>query len=161
MNKQKILIIAVVVLVILNVTTLSLLWFSKPGRQHHRSRRKQPDVDHFLKRKLDLSNEQAEIFKSIREEHFESTHDIQHSLREDRQQLSRILSSEDTALQNELMRKISNKNAAVERLNFRHLQNLKTVCNEEQKVKFDSVILRIIDNGVGFRKNKKTHKKRK
>ena len=59
MNKQKILIMAVVVLVILNVTTLSLLWFSKPGKQHHRTMRKHSDVEHFLKRRLNLTDEQA------------------------------------------------------------------------------------------------------
>jgi len=156
MNKQKILTIAVVILVVMNIATLSFIWISENSEHHHRKKKKRPDVERYLSRKLDLSAEQAEAFKTAREKHFEHTDDLMRSLRDDRQMLSQMLSNTDTARQNEMMLRIAEKNAELERLNFIHLQNLRSICTVEQKQKFDSVIFKVIDKGAGYRK--RTHK---
>ena len=161
MGKQRTLIIAVVILTIMNIATLSFLWFSKSDKRHHRNMRQQPNVENYLTRKLKLSKEQADEFKTARRKHFENTQSLLRSLHADRHSLSEMLSNVDTIKQNELILKISNKNAQLERLNFLHFQNLRAICTEEQKQKFDSVISKVIDKGTRFRKKLKSHKQRK
>lgn len=158
MNKQRILTIAVVILVIMNIATLSFIWISENPEHQHRKKKKRPDVERYLTRKLNLSAEQAEAFKIARGKHFEHTDDLMRSLRDDRQMLSQMLSNSDTTEQNELMLAIAEKNAKLEKLNFIHLQNLRGICTAEQKQKFDSVIFKVIDKGAGYRKEKRTHK---
>lgn len=161
MNKQRILIIAVVVLIIMNIATLSFLWFSKPNERHHRRMRKEPDVERYLIHKLDLSKEQAKVFKTARKKHFEKTQSVLRSLHSDRQRLTQMLSDIDTTNRDGLLNEISVKRMEVEKLNFIHLQTLRAVCTDEQKQKFDSIIFKVIDKGAGFRKGMKLRKKRK
>ena len=161
MNKQRILIIAVVVLVVLNVATLSFLWMSKYDKHQHRTKKKKPHVEQYLTRQLDLSPEQADAFKLAREVHFEQTHELQRSLHDDRKKLTELLSDTDTSRQNELLSSIADQNTQIEKLNFQHLQNLRRICTDEQKSKFDSVIFKVIDKGAGMRRKMKTHKRHK
>jgi Spy/CpxP family protein refolding chaperone len=161
MNKQRILIIALVVLVLLNITTLSFLWMTKYDKHPHRSKKNKPHVEQYLTRKLDLSTEQAKSFKLAREQHFEQTHELQRSLHDNRKKLTELLSDADTSKQNELFQKIANQNIQIEKLNFQHLQNLRSVCTDEQKLKFDSVIFKVIDKGAGMRRKVKSRKKKK
>ena len=78
--------------------------------------RKHAAVEHFLTHKLNLSDKQADAFKTVRETHFEQTHSILMDLYKDRQNLSKMLSNTDTSMQNDLMLKISKKNAEIEKL---------------------------------------------
>jgi hypothetical protein len=161
MNKQKTLTIAVVILVMMNIATLSFIWISENPEHQHRRKKSRPNVERYLTHKLDLTTAQAAAFKTARGKHFEQTHDLMRSLRDDRQLLSQMLSHVDTTKQGEVMQRISEKNTELERLNFIHLQNLRLLCTDEQKQKFDSIIFKVIDKGAGNRKGKRRHNNKK
>jgi len=159
MSKQRILIIAVVVLVVLNIATLSFLWMSKYDKHKHRKMKHKPDVENYLVRRLNLSPEQADAFKIAREQHFKQTHELQRSLHDNRKRLTELLSDTDTSQQNELLVNIRDQNIQIEKLNFQHLQNLRSICTDEQKLKFDSVIFKVVDKGAGMRRKIRSNKK--
>jgi len=161
MNKQKTLTIAVIVLVMMNIGTLSFLWMNKASQKNHHTKHRRPNVEGYLTKKLSLSDSQAKAFRKARKNHFEQRAKLERSLHADRKHLSQLLSDTDTINQEELIRKITHKSIKLEKIYFKHLQYLRSMCTEEQKIKFDSVILKVIDKGAKSREPKRAKQSRK
>jgi Spy/CpxP family protein refolding chaperone len=147
LTKRRLTNLAMIVLVILNLFTLTMLWFHQlrerlfppppppdtegPGR-----------VEHFLERELDLTKEQVERFDELRKQHFLRSEAIMEEIHQLKREITEqlFLSSPDTGKVGRLTEEIGSRQAQLERLLFKHFTDLKSACQPEQKRKFETLI---------------------
>jgi len=132
----------IVLLVILNVSSLTTIWFLQL-RQSPLPQDNRPDnVRHFLEQELRLTEEQAQQFEELRKQHFVETK----AIHEEASQLKKTIMDElfasppDTAKVESLAEQIGSKQTELEQLRFYHFLNLKSLCEPEQVEKFQALI---------------------
>ncbi|TRX57748.1 periplasmic heavy metal sensor [Fulvivirga sp. M361] len=151
----------VAVLIVINLITLSFLWFSRSIKKDHVNLSDEFRVERYLRKELNLNEEQIRFFKGARREHFKSIQTLTQDMHSARVALTRLLAEEpDTAAVEELIRAVVTKQAELERYNFQHLRKLRSVCNEVQKPKFDSVMLKVVNRMQRLRHARHKRKKR-
>lgn len=156
MSKQKILVVSVVLLIIINLATLSFMWFSKHHRGEHFKRKEAHSGEMILERRLKLNDEQVEAFSKAREEHFEKTDRIIASIHEQRRELNNAISTQQPESEvKEIISAIGKSTVQLEELNFTHMRQLRALCDENQQKKFDVLIRKILEKGPHFKKRKR------
>lgn len=140
MKNNKVLIGVIVVLVILNVISLSFIW---NGRDHHDSHRP-PKVEKYLGKRLNLSEDQITLFKKSRGEHFEKTSGLTSEISRLRSQLAQNIDEEAS---DEILTSIASKYRELEKLNHEHFRRLRSICDDQQKIKFDSMLVDLARKG--------------
>lgn len=139
MNKPRLLTLAVVVLLILNIGTLIYLFTSR-GRNEQSNR---PDaVSEFIIERLKLDARQQEQFAMLREKH---RNIMQGAHREDRElhdQYFALLKNENPDKQkvDSLIKLMVDQRSIIESANFDHFESLRKICREDQKRLFDATI---------------------
>ena len=125
------------ILVVLNLFTLSLFWFSNGPHADTRGRKPQErgKMDKFIARKLQLSEDQQEQVKVFRKTHRQLTKAAMKKMGELKTQRIDALTKTipDTALVNELAHQIGFQQTTVENLLSEHYFHLRSICNEEQQ----------------------------
>lgn len=145
---QKTLIITIIVLVVINLTTLSFLWLTRS--KSHRTIRPFPDkrIEQVLEKRLKLSKEQSEAFKNAREEHFEKTAPLIDLIHKNRQKLNNPASDQLTASEVDVLTaSIGTSTTQLETYNFDHMQRLRNICDETQRKKLNHLMNRMIERG--------------
>ena len=133
-TKNKMLFWCVIILVLINIVTLTFFWVTKPPFGVLPGPERRPDGGKIMEEQLQLSAEQAQQFEQIRNKHFIRTMPLQddiHKIRLDL--LDEIFSSEpnQTKIQS-LYTDLENKQRQFNELLFEHFQELKNTCNKEQ-----------------------------
>ena len=146
-TKNKMLFWCVIILVILNVVTLTSFWIGKPTARLPEHPGGERRVQKIMEEQLRLSAEQAERFEQIRNEHFMRTRPLQgdmHKIRLDL--LDEIFASEsdDVKIQ-ELLAELGNKQNEFEKRLFSHFHELKEACNEQQTKELKYMLLDLIE----------------
>jgi hypothetical protein len=141
MKKNKILIGIIIVLVVLNITSLSFLWLGRGGQEHDN---KPPKIERFLGRRLQLTDKQIQAFRGERKNHFSTSESLIASLTKAR--IALTLNSEST-IKDSLLQVVVSKNEQLEALNLEHFQKLRSICNDQQKIKFDSLMVEMLIKG--------------
>jgi len=135
----------IVILVLLNLFTLGTLWmkqFMPPPLLVDTELEKPRDVQKFLKKELNLDDNQIEKFEESRREHFEQTREIHEDIqRLKREMVSELFNSEpDTAKMNALAHEIGQKQIKLEKLFSSHFLGLKSVCGVDQRHKLRGLL---------------------
>lgn len=141
MKNNKILIAVIFVLVILNIVSLSFIW---NGKDHDRGDHHPPKVEKYLGRRLNLNDEQIKVFKKSRREHFKNTAVLMEDIAKIRSQLAGKIEEEAS---DSLLNLIASNYRKLEKLNHEHFRRLRSVCNDEQKIKFDSMLFDLARKG--------------
>jgi protein CpxP len=137
--------LAFVLLVALNVATLATFWIVKeknaPPRMAHGS-----GVTDFLVKELGLDSAQEQKLVLLREEHQQKIMETRKGNREAKDALFALLQQSGAA--DSVIEKAA-KNAAafdtqLDLLTFRHFQQVRNLCTEMQKKKFDEVIQEVL-----------------
>jgi hypothetical protein len=139
----------VLILVILNIATLSFLWISNNThsgcRQHEHSdkfkERMHDRNDRFLKKELELNEEQIQLFTDMRQSHFnlmKTKRNEIHSLKKD---LFHLVFKDAGQLKiDSLLSAIGTLQMEIEKSNFDHFKLLGEACTPEQQDKLRHVI---------------------
>jgi protein CpxP len=145
MNQLRFYKIIIIILVLLNLGTLSFLWFGKPRAGQEQGRGKSAK---FLIRELSLTPGQQDEFGKLREEH-------RHRLMILQQQDSRLhdrffeaifLPVPDTLTSKILSDSIADVRRQMELLTFEHFRQLRQLLNDEQKNKFHRVFRQALEH---------------
>lgn len=130
-----------------NIVTLALLWTNKkPDREHYNPPppQQQPggQVFQFLTNELKLDSLQQETYKKLREAHQAGVKPLQDSIGKAKDSFFELLKQENVSdsLVEGFSKKIGNLEQQRDVFTFRHFQQLRAICNNEQKIKFDSII---------------------
>ena len=140
MQRNKVLVGVIVVLVILNIVSLSFIW----TEQDHQEEKKSPRVERYLGKRLKLDEEQVTFFKKSRKEHFERTSNLMAEIAKLRSQLAVQIENEAS---DSLLNSVAAKYRELEKLNHEHFRRLRSICDGEQKVKFDSMLIDLSRRG--------------
>jgi periplasmic protein CpxP/Spy len=143
-NKNKILVIGTVFLVLMNILTLGFLWMSHyPPLLKNQSQSRGLEI---LTDALSLDEDQKAIFKKLRQEHFDAVKSIKAEEKTAKDAFFEAMTSEN-APDSMVLSKIEAANVfdkAIDRLLFEHYKDLLSVCDDKQKEKLRNMFADMI-----------------
>jgi hypothetical protein len=141
LTKQKTYVWLVVVLIIINLTTLLFLWMGKP-KPPEMDNNKRQGTDRFLKNELGLNDEQDNKLKELRQSLFDTTGKINEMI-----WTKKNLIKEESFTQNPdnekvkiLAKEIGELESQAEILRYNHFAQVGKVLSEEQLIKFKKML---------------------
>jgi len=143
----KFLWILILVLVILNIASLTAVWMEQKGDEIPaiRERAMMDRRDHFLKRELNFTPAQQAQFDSLLDNHRDEMQEKMEEIRTLREELMGLMSNQEfTAEAEEIVRKIGEKQSELELMNYQHFKEVMAICNDEQKQIFLQTIRRAV-----------------
>lgn len=145
-------------LVLLNLILLSVLFFLRP--QHERGEKRNPND--FLKKELNLTDDQAVKFKELRKAHFQKSREEWKAIQTLKNEMLDAVSAEsrDTSKANMIADQIGIKEANKEKLLVQHYLELQAECTPEQRQQLERVFKKAMSRRK-FRKGKRDKKKKK
>jgi periplasmic protein CpxP/Spy len=147
-SKNKLFISTIVVLVALNIATLATLWWiaGRDGAVPRVAGQPGPRAHEFLERELRLTDEQRARYEKLREAHAQTTRSLLEQLRIEKKALFDLVHA-DTVDDAEVERKAhaaAELQAAIDVATFRHFQDIRMMCTEQQRRTFDGVMNEVL-----------------
>jgi len=147
----------IVLLLVLNLATLSTLWYRElrhPDFGPPRFSGKQDNVSQFLKEEFQWSDSQAQAFERLRSAHQERVRSLMGESMELRRRLLDGLfeAAPDSAAAAELLRQISLKQSELEAQSYSYFLALKQLCGNDQTDRLRRLMTEVIFHdrpGVG------------
>ena len=148
-ERTKLLVILVVVLLALNITTLATIWIGKA--QHNIRRDMQFGPKKLIIEKLHFDDVQIENFNVLVEEHQQQMKDLKEQIFESKEAFYAQLKNDapDTTLAYQSIAHITSYEEKAEHITFEHFRKVRALCNPEQKQQFDIVIGEILKTMMG------------
>ena len=144
-SQRRLMVLAIVVLLILNLATLGTFWFFKSGKSQESFRKNRPHkVEKFLINKLDFDSRQSQELGRLMEEHRAGAIEILKSMQTYREELYDAISSEDSLQVEQITGRIAAAQATLDKATYYHFRSIRQICTPEQRQKFDSVIKEVI-----------------
>lgn len=136
--------IVILILIILNLGTLSFLWFSRPGREMPQNRRER-DISAFLPRELKLTKQQQQQYEKLRNEHrkrFDSIQNVNMQLHRRFFNLALIQNTDNKAV-NLLVDSIAATQRSIEMITYQHFMSIRQMLNSSQKKKLHELLFEV------------------
>lgn len=137
--------VALILLVLLNLYTLTTLWLLKDSR-HRNGALPQTGVVDFLVKELGFDSTQKEQLIKLRDEHQQQMMKIRRNNRDAKNDFFSLLDQQD--MTDSALAKAARASVYFDEqadiLTFRHFQAIKKLCTESQKQKFDHVIQEVL-----------------
>ncbi|MCY7361831.1 MAG: hypothetical protein LH629_07170 [Ignavibacteria bacterium] len=160
-DKNKIIGISVVLLILINLILLSYIWKERgngnnadinrmpPDRSQKNERMKRAPENgpkEFIIKELSLSDSQIKEYGKLVDEHRANMRNINDELRDSRQKLWNAFSKSenDTTVVLKMASDIGEIEKQKELITYGHFQKVRNLCDEAQKKKFDDIIEEVI-----------------
>ena len=147
-NKTKWWAIAVIALIVLNATTLTIFWVER--KSNHDLPQKQENrgaTASYLTKELAFNSIQQLQYNQLVLKHRQSTRQIRKEIRNAKDAFFELLS--DSSITDDAIKAASKRVSDIEQqldiLTFNHFKEVRTICNAEQKKKFDSIIKNAVE----------------
>ena len=129
MNKQNLFAALAVIMILINIGLLSFL-FLKPKIENSKGPKD------YIVQKLDFDDEQVKAYEEVIEKHSSASR----ILKDSEEELSTLLYDQLNANQNaqtdSLLQKLGELRMQIDKLNYNHFIEIKTICRPNQKEKF-------------------------
>jgi len=139
-KQRRFLIFLVVLLVVLNLGTITLLWLGRPAPPPPEIRMGKSGNEHarleaLLKKELKFGDEQIKQYFQLREKHRQQLDQLNREIGKLKKQMFDAVFSKDPqpALSDSLLNLSLQKQAELEQLTYRHFLELKKLCNPDQE----------------------------
>ncbi|HMG16234.1 MAG TPA: periplasmic heavy metal sensor [Saprospiraceae bacterium] len=140
MDNPRVLKIALIVLLILNLSSMAFMWLNKPrtGPPHHGE-----DTFKYLVHELNMNDEQQNKYKLLRDEHHHGMELLQDKSRDLHNAFFKLLQnpSNDSSSIKLIGDSIAGNQMKIEMLTFDHFKKVRAICTPQQQKKFDDIIL--------------------
>ena len=143
-KRNKTLTVLVIILIIMNASVLSIIWLNSPNETllpppppKHRS---PGDMVKFLKKELRLSDEQVSAFIQLRQKHFMEVNKIGQEMHGLKKQLMENIFTSNEINADSLSSEIGQLQSKLELITYKHFNELKKVCGEEQAIKLRKLL---------------------
>ncbi len=151
MPEARFLKIIIIVLLLINISTLGFLWFGERHGGHRPPPPPPPGRDGprrgaaaFLHQSLSLTDAQETAYRKLREGHHQTVEAIRDEMKESKRALYALLKApEPNAVRNEEVRWIDSLAAQqrrIEYITYEHFREVRALCTPQQQAKFDEVI---------------------
>lgn len=140
MEKSKLLTLAVVALLLLNVGTLVFLFLGKPhpGPGMGPEGMGRPRPNEIIIEQLGLDASQIKVYEGLIKEHRQSVDSLDRIIRESKDALYQNLANDSgDAVDTALIAKINAAQKQIELTHYQHFLGIKKLCKPEQKEKFE------------------------
>jgi Spy/CpxP family protein refolding chaperone len=144
-NRNKWWAIAFLLLIVMNVATLTTLWLLKDARAPHRMAPGQGVAD-FLVKELGLDSVQKQKLLILRAENDEKVMEMRGRTRDAKDALFSLLQKQDvpdSVIEKAAYASVYN-DQQLDLLTFRHFQKIRDLCTPEQKLKFNEIVKEVI-----------------
>lgn len=142
-SSNKILTIAVILLLITNITLVAIMVMGK-GNKERRSGREQ--AFEMMVKELDMTEAQQKEYKQLKELHFKDSKPLFDSLRAARNAFFALV--KDSSANDSVMalhsQRISERQAAIDRNTFAHFRKVRQLFTPEQQPKFDTFVQKMM-----------------
>jgi len=140
----------IIILVVINLVALgTILWHvtRKPQAPPPPQKREPDQTQYFIRNELDLSEKQAQRFEELGREHNQQSMRIQNELHRLKGEIINelFLEERDLIRIENLTKEIGSKEAEKEMILFNHFLALAEVCEPEQREKFNTMILELLE----------------
>ena len=148
-TNKKLVTLAVILLVIINLSALTTIILQKhaPGKGHQpRQKDAIETTTHFLKTELQFSDEQVEGFILLQDKFLEENKILTQSIGELKHELysSLFVEGSDLTLNTAIIEQIGKQTMLLEKSSYAYFQTIKDLCTEEQKESFDKLLGQIL-----------------
>ncbi len=156
-SNLKVLWISVIVLIILNLTTLGALWMTRTHTTLTKTVKREDTRGKYLKEKLKLSDDQVSKFSEIKMRQKEQLDQKFNEIGQLREKLMAMMQEKDfndSALV--ITEKIGKIQSEIEELNYEHFRSLLNICDIDQKKTFVETMKKAFGNrhDRGYRQRK-------
>jgi chromosome segregation ATPase len=133
----KVLWISVIILILLNLTTLGALWTTRTHKPLSKPVNRETRKRAYLKEHLKLNDEQIAKFSEIKIRQKEELEKKFSEIRVLREQMMTMMQEGDFSDSAQVIaHKIGDVQSEIERLNYEHFRNLLNICDNGQKKTF-------------------------
>jgi predicted phosphohydrolase len=146
-STNKVLTIAVVLLLITNIALVAFMVFGKGKKIGRRVGGKDPSE--MMAKELGMTEDQKKQHKLLKEEHFKTQKPYFDSLRAAKTaffQLTKVPDVNDTTINN-YYQKVINWQSQIDKLTFAHFRKVRTLFKAEQLPKYDEFIQKMMQRG--------------
>lgn len=137
MSKQRVLIISVWALILLNIGVVLFFTLNKPPHPGMHGGPRPMDV---ISDKLEFDSSQKAAFEKLVEEHNSIIHAYDDSIRIAKDGMMSLLKSNTKGLPSNYQEKIAQYQAKIEQAHYNHFVKIKNLCHENQLASFDELI---------------------
>lgn len=139
---KKILSWIITLLIIANICTIVFFWAGHLKNQRDHSPKE------FLAKKLNFSDTQKIQYFNLAKEHNEKANKIREIIKNDKENLFKLLKSDQISdsARNSAALKVSLSMQELDILTFEHFKKVRALCTEEQKLKFDELIQKMVNS---------------
>lgn len=142
MEKSKLLTLAVVALLVINIGTLVFLFLGKPhpGPGMGPEGMGRPKPKEIIIEQLDLDAPQIKVYEGLIQEHRQRVDSLDRIIRESKDALYQNLANDSgDAVDTALIAKINAAQKQIELTHYQHFLALKKLCKPQQKEKFEAL----------------------
>lgn len=145
MKTNKILTIAVVLLLVVNVVMLVCMMKGRGHRGMKRQGAKAGPVEMMMK-ELNMNDQQQTEFKKLKDEHFTAIKPVFDSVRTLKKSLFGLVKEENVndSLVSNYSVLIAQQQAIIDKLTINHFRKVRTLFSGDQQIKFDSLTQKMI-----------------
>jgi Spy/CpxP family protein refolding chaperone len=149
-SQKKVLIRLVVILAILNVMSVGIMLWNGIVINNSRNippRVEKRDLSTILKNELNLTDQQAEQIKEIRDDFFKEERKLSSVIKMERDSMNTLMFNKNTdeQLVKSIARRVAENDYQMEMLRFEQAKQMKSICSKEQLEKFGSLVREIRD----------------
>ena len=142
MKKVTFLTIAVIVLILLNISVLAFVFTKESNTALLEERR--PEPREIIIKKLHFDEEQQGEYQVEIKKHREKINELDRVIRENKHKLYDLLTTTyEQEEKDSLIEVIVNAQRKVEEAHFEHFQDIKAICKEDQLDDFDELVLEL------------------
>ncbi len=147
-TKKRLLTLAVTLLIIMNVTSLLTVFVQRhvPPRlpAYKLPKDAREATTFFLKKELQFSDEQIKKYIQMQNKFLKENHQLKRQIGKIKKELFGSLIRNKSVNEDELISNIGKLNSLIERKTFEHFEEVKNLCNEQQKKKYRMLIGQIL-----------------
>ena len=155
MNDQKITRALILLLVVMNIGSLTMVWMSYGTSDDHPPTKPPVSTD-FLKAELGWNEAQLAEFEQLRSTHHDKARVINEELRGLKQSMfEKVVNDTPDEQIDEITTQIGTKQAELDRLTYLHFRDVRDICEGDQKAKFDQLWQEIKSKGLPGPRNRR------
>jgi protein CpxP len=159
-SKNRILVFIVVVMILTNIATLAyFLWFKPNAGREDKGERHTGPMTEFLKKDIGFDEQQMKTFDSVKQQQREAMKPLFEDLGKTKDSFYQLLSKPsvpDSQL-NTLAAAIGLKQQGIEIQFFKNFKNVRELCTDAQKIKYDSLLPSIVHKLTTPQRRRGTH----
>lgn len=126
--------IAILFLILLNIVLATFLYLGKPKKGN----KKMPKE--IIEQRLEFDESQKLQFQELIGAHRKMMKKTHNNIRRNKKKLYENLAQEEPSMNDSISNEIAKSFKKIEALHFNHFMDIKNLCNEEQKEKFNQMI---------------------